>query len=71
MAMLFYYIELKTSNRDADKWLSGSYTKLLFPEAQLKSQRISELFEQLGNKMVIRCFFEEYLQEILPEDKKT
>lgn len=71
LAMIFYYIEVKASNRDAEKWFDGSFSNLLFPSAQIKSQRISELLEKLGNESVVRSFFTQYIQLILPEDKKT
>jgi hypothetical protein len=71
MALLFYYVEMATSNRDAIYWLEGSYSHILFPSAQLESQRISELLAKLGDETVVRHFFSRYLKIVLPKDKLT
>jgi hypothetical protein len=71
MAMVFFYIEMASPNRDADKWFEGSFTKLLFPSAQLKSQRISDFLENLGQEEIVRVFFERYLANFIEVDKKN
>jgi hypothetical protein len=71
MAMVFYYVEMSTSNQEAVRWLRGSFSSLLFPVAQLQSQRISELLEKLGDEAVVRSFFSRYLKTQLSQDKKT
>jgi hypothetical protein len=71
MALVFYYTEMANSNRNAIHWLEGSFSSLLFPSAQLQSQRISELLEQLGKEEVVRDFFSEYLKHILPPGKHS
>jgi hypothetical protein len=70
LAMVFYYVEMHSSNRDAFRWLEGSYSKILFPRAQLQSQRISELLDNLGKESVLRRFFQKYLNMQLPKNKK-
>jgi hypothetical protein len=69
MAMVFFYIELSKSNRDASRWFDGSFSRVLFPSAQLQSQRISELLEKLGDEVVVRDFFTRYLSSVVPDDK--
>jgi hypothetical protein len=71
MAMVFYYIEMSASNQEAVRWLRGSCSSLLFPAAQLQSQRSSELLAKLGDETVVRAFFERYLKILAPPDKKT
>jgi transposase len=64
LAMLFYKIIDGAASCHAAAWLSGSYARVLFPDANLDSQRISELFAKLGNENVQRAFFKTYIGEI-------
>lgn len=41
-AMLLYYILCSTANCHAASWWEGSYARILFPNADLRSQRISD-----------------------------
>ena len=62
LALLFYRILTdKKANCYALTWWSGNYARLLFPAAQLSSQRISEFLVRLGDESVQRVFFERYL----------
>jgi hypothetical protein len=70
MALVFFYLEMAKSNRDAINWLEGSFSSLLFPTAQLQSQRISELLANLGKEEVVRRFFTEYLAFQSPQRTK-
>jgi hypothetical protein len=45
----------------AEDWWEGSYARLLFPDAKLKSQRVSEFLAKLGDEAVQRKFFGNYL----------
>jgi transposase len=71
MALEFYYLENNASNKNANFWLNGSFSSILFPAAQLQSQRISELLAKLGDESVISNFFNKYLNMILPSSKNT
>jgi hypothetical protein len=71
MAMVFYYIEMASSNNDAVRWLRGSYSSLLFPAAQLQSQRISELLSKLGEETVVRDFFSKYLTIMISKENQS
>jgi len=48
----------------ADTWWSGNYVCMLFPEAKLQSQRVSEFLVKLGDEETQRTFFDEYLAAI-------
>jgi len=48
----------------ADTWWSGSFSRMLFPNAELQSQRVSEFLVVLGGEEVQRRFFSEYLSAI-------
>jgi len=71
MAMLFYYIEVAASNQDAERWLRGSFSSLLFPSAQLQSQRISEFLAKLGDEAVAQDFFVRYIKLQWPQGTKA
>jgi hypothetical protein len=71
MAMVFYYVEMAASNQEAARWLRGSVSSILFPTAQVPSQRISEFLVRLGEEEVVRRFFKGYLKMQLPADRKT
>jgi hypothetical protein len=44
----------------AREWWEGSYASLLYPNANLQSQRISEFFAELGQEANLRRFFKAY-----------
>jgi hypothetical protein len=71
LAMVFFYVETVAPNIMASIWLNGSVSHLLFPAAQLKSQRISEFLVTMGDESVYNDFFSRYLTGLLPENKKT
>ncbi|MDR1164475.1 MAG: hypothetical protein LBO66_01135 [Deltaproteobacteria bacterium] len=68
MALLFYYIESYAPNKDAFRWLRGSYSKLLFPRALLRSRQISELLEKIGDEPFFDEFFSRYLKITPPRE---
>lgn len=71
-SMIFYRILTdKKANYYADTWWDGNYASILFPEAKLQSQRISEFLELLGEEEVQRQFFEEYLTILYGNQKNT
>lgn len=71
MALLFYRVLEKGGYYLAEDWLAGSYASILFPKAQLQSQRVSELLRELGDEAVVRAFFMRYLKKVIPQDRKT
>jgi len=48
----------------ADLWWQGNYASILFPTADLRSQRISEFLERLGQEDLQRRFFGRYLHSL-------
>jgi len=64
LAMVFYKIIEGDASCHAASWLEGSFAKIIFPNADLASQRISELLGKLGSEHVQRAFFKRYITEI-------
>ncbi|MDR2777662.1 MAG: transposase [Rickettsiales bacterium] len=63
-AMLHYYILCSTSNSHAEDWWEGSYARILYPRANLVSQRISEFLSAIGEEHTLRIFFGAYIPYI-------
>jgi transposase len=61
MSMVGYRVLADTANCYAFDWWEGSYARILFPKANLRSQRISDFLRDLGNEQVQRHFFKKYL----------
>lgn len=59
-SMLCYYILCGMANRHAEDWWTGSYASVLYPKADLRSQRISEFLASIGDEYSEREFFKEY-----------
>jgi len=62
MSLVGYKLLASGSNRYAEDWWEGSYTSILFPNAKLRSQRISEFYVRLGDEEAQRRFFSKYLR---------
>ena len=64
-SLLFYRILTdKKAYCYADVWWSGNYASMLFPEAKLQIQCVSEFLAMLGDEETQRTFFDEYLAAI-------
>ena len=61
-AIIMFYILCSMANCHAEEWYEGNYCRCLFPDADLRSQRISDMLEQIGTENCYRKFFEEYLK---------
>jgi transposase len=59
--LLYRILTDRKANCYADTWWQGNYASIVFPEADLKSQRISEFLQILGSEEVQRRFFELYI----------
>ena len=57
VALIFYKIIIGEAHKDAEVWYEGSYAIILFPNARLESQRVSEMLFELGKESVQRKFF--------------
>lgn len=45
----------------AESWYMGSFSRVLFKEARVSSQRISDFFVSVGDERVLRGFFQQYI----------
>jgi len=61
-ALLSYYILCRCSNRLAGDWWGLTYARLLYPDAQMSSQRISDALKDIGSEEAKRSFFGTYYQ---------
>ena len=66
-ALISYYCISKYSNRLAELWWSYSYARVIYPNAQMTSQRISELLEDLGSEEAKHLFFKAYYEYLKRE----
>jgi len=69
IAMTVFKVLSQNANCYAGDWWEGSYARLLFPHANLSSQRLSEFLKELGEEAVQRRFFEKYLRFLCRGDK--
>lgn len=68
-AMVMYYVLSSMANCYAEDWLEGNYARILYPKANLSSQRISDLLSAIGDEWSYRSFFEKYLQDVVQKRK--
>jgi hypothetical protein len=66
-AMVCFYILCSAANCHAFDWWEGSYARLLFPKANLTSQRISDFLATVGGEIPLRGFFREYIAYVAGE----
>jgi hypothetical protein len=64
LALLFFRVLTNLANCHAETWLEGSYTRLLFPAADLRSSNITSLLKILGEEDGQRCFFCKYIRSL-------
>ena len=68
-ALLAFYCLAPYANSYAESWWELTYARYLYPDAQLASQRISEMLVDIGSEESKRRFFSMYLKWI-PNLKK-
>jgi len=61
-AMVAYYALCSMANCHAQDWWEGSYARILYPQANLSSQRISDFLAAIGDEYSQREFFKEYVK---------
>jgi hypothetical protein len=61
-AMITYYAVCSAANCHAQSWWEGSYARILYPKANLSSQRISDFLTAIGDEYSQREFFQEYFK---------
>jgi hypothetical protein len=62
--MVLFYVLSSVANCDAINWFEGSIVKLLYPKANMTSQRLSDFLESIGSKDNIIAFEKEYIPYI-------
>lgn len=61
-AMVEYYILSSKANMHANTWYEGSFANVLYPQADIHSQRISKLLDTLGTEAVRRSYFKAHIE---------
>lgn len=67
-ALLFFKIITNSAFINAQTWLSGNYASLLYKDANVSSQRISDFLKKLGAEKVQRNFFKKYLSHVADKE---
>ena len=60
-AMIAYYTLSNMANCHAQDWYQGNYARILYPKANLTSQRISDFLTTIGEEQNQRKFFQNYI----------
>lgn len=60
-AMVQYYLLCNHANDHAKIWYEGSYANILFPKANLTSQRITDFLGSLGRPESVSAFFDAHI----------
>jgi len=67
-ALLFFKIQTDFAFMYAEAWYKGNYASVLYGEANMSSQRISEFLKRLGNEKIMRDFFKKYLSVVADKE---
>lgn len=63
LALITYRLCYPSAMMYAEEWLNGNFARMIYPEANLASQRISEFFKLFGDEEMQRKFFRAYLSK--------
>lgn len=66
LALLSYKLCHGSAMVYANKWFDGNYAKILYKNANISSQRISDLFKEIGDENLQRKFFKYYISKYAP-----
>lgn len=61
LALIYYRLCHPSAMKYAQIWFQGSFSRILFKDINLSSQRISEFLEDIGNEKLQREYFENHL----------
>ena len=64
-SMLCYYVLEDMANSHAETWYRQNFVRLLYPKANLASQRISEMLSFIGNDNQKRAFLKAHIRYVL------
>lgn len=65
IALVFFKLCYNSAMMYAKTWYTGNYTRLQYRNADLSSQRISELLDYIGEEILQNLFFKKYLTTFL------
>ncbi len=68
-AMVMFYVLSTMANHYAEEWWEGNYARILYPNANLSSQRVSDLLEAIGDEQSYRNFFHKYFIDVVQKNK--
>jgi hypothetical protein len=71
MSMVLHSMLWTEARQFAEDFWRTSYARIAFPNAKLKSQRISEFLSELGDEAVFRRFFDAYLGHVISKSKTS
>ena len=63
-ALCFFKLIESAAMQHAATWLEGNYAKIIFPSADLSTQRISDLLKLIGDERLLREFFKRYFEKV-------
>lgn len=63
LALTTYRLCYPSAMMYANEWINGNYAKLIYPQADISSQRVSDFLKWLGDESLERKFFREYLSK--------
>jgi transposase len=63
-ALCFFKLIESSAIQHAQTWFEGNYAKILFPNIDLTTQRISDLLKAIGDERFQREFFKRYLEKV-------
>lgn len=61
LSLICYRLCYPSAMQYAESWYTGSFSCVLFKEAHVSSQRISDFFVSIGDERVLRGFFQQYI----------
>lgn len=59
-ALVLFYLECQVPNASAEDWYEGNYASVLYPDARMDGQRISELLRAIGTEEMKSSFLKAY-----------
>ena len=65
LSLICYKLIKSSAMQYANTWYTGNYASVLFKDADLTSQRVSDFYRLLGCEKVWRKFFKEYLEKTI------
>lgn len=61
-SMVQYYLLCNSANSHAKTWYEGNYSSILYPKANLISQRITDFLESLGKPETVSDYFDAHVK---------